>query len=135
MQPRSEPVACALIDFDAVRRPAAPVERLRHAATQHATRILLLRGSGEADNDEKIVRRWLQIAGLQAVLLPEDELTAITTARPDCVILCGTIGAAATDAIDKNASVMTATDLASANDKIAMLASLLPQRLPKGDDR
>ena len=127
LQPRSETISVPLARFDAVRRPAALVEQLRHAAAARPARILLLRGSGDAAAaDERTVRRWLDIAGMQAVLLPEDDVAGISAARPDCIISCGVIGAATASAINDNIYRIAAADLAAATDKIAMLESMLP---------
>ena len=131
LQPRAETVPVALSAFDTVRRPAAPVEQLRQAAAAKAPRILLLRGDDDgAAGAERTVRRWLQIAGLQALSLPGADGAAIATARPDCVFLCGDVGTEITDALDPGVTILTAAELAAADDKITLLGSLLLQ----GDD-
>ena len=116
----------ALPAFNAVRRPAALVEHLRQAAAAQSPRVLLLLGDDdEAVGAERMVRRWLQIAGLQALSLPGADLAAIATVRPDCVFLCGDVGTETTDALDAGVTIMTAAELAAVEDKITLFASLL----------
>jgi len=132
LQPRAETVPVALSAFGTVRRPAAPVEQLRQAAAAKGPRILLLRGDDDgAAGAERTVRRWLQIAGIPALSLPGTDGAAIATARPDCVFLCGDVGTETTDALAPAVTIITAAELAAAEDKITLLASLLPQ----GDDK
>ena len=76
------------------------------------------------------MRRWLQIAGLQALSLPGTDGAAIATARPDCIFLCGDVGTEITAALDPGVTILTAAELAAADDKITLLGSLLLQ----GDD-
>ena len=79
-----------LAAFSAVRRPAACVEALRRRTAEFSPRVLILRGATDnAVAEERGIRRWLGMAGLQAVTLDAGSGSAVSDARPDIVIGCG----------------------------------------------
>ena len=133
LQPRGEKVPPVQPAFGHLRRPAAPVEALRRTVSQQSPRILLLRGPADnAGAQEKLARRWLDVAGMQAVALAHDDSDAIAAARPDGVIICGCDDAGAMDVVMGNDALpdvcrVTAEALAASDDKLGLLASLLPE--------
>jgi len=119
-----------LSDFSAVRRPAACVEALRRRAVGVSPRILILRGATDnAATEERGIRRWLGMAGLQAVTLDAGSGNAVSDARPDIVIGCGL--AALPDGVEAG-NFRSAATILDAADRIAALEDLLVQ---KGDAR
>ena len=133
LQPRGETVPPVQPAFGHLRRPAAPVEALRRTVSQQSPRILLLRGPADnAGAQEKLARRWLDVAGMQAVALAHDDSDAIAAARPDGVIICGCDDAGAMGVVMSNDALrdvcrVTAEALAASDDKLGLLASLLPE--------
>ena len=114
--------------FGAVRRPAACVEALRRRTTRVSPRILILRGASDnAAAEERGIRRWLGMAGLQAVTLDADSDSAVSDARPDIVIGCGL--AALPQGVEAG-NFRSAAAILDAGDRIAALENLLAQ---KGD--
>ena len=114
--------------FGAVRRPAACVEALRRRTTRVSPRILILRGASDnAAAEERGIRRWLGMAGLQAVTLDADSGSAVRDARPDIVIGCGL--AALPQGVEAG-NFRSAAAILDAGDRIAALENLLAQ---KGD--
>ena len=119
-----------LAAFSAVRRPAACVEALRRRTAEFSPRILILRGATDnAVAEERRIRRWLGIAGLQAVTLDAGSGSAVSDARPDIVIGCGL--AALPEGVEAG-NFRSAAAILDAGDRIAALEDLL---VPKGDAR
>ena len=109
--------------FGAVRRPAACVEALRRRTTRVSPRILILRGASDnAAAEERGIRRWLGMAGLQAVTLDADSGSAVSDARPDIVIGCGL--AALPQGVEAG-NFRSAAAILDAGDRIAALENLL----------
>jgi len=118
LQPRGEAVVEVLPAFAEIRRPAAPVEELRRAASANAPRLLIL--CGDDATGEGAVRARLAIAGLAAVTLPEGD-PGIAAARPDWVIGCGV------DTVPPGvpaARFLPAAELLQAEDRLAALIKL-----------
>ena len=119
-----------LAAFSAVRRPAACVEALRRRTAEFSPRILILRGATDnAVAEERGIRRWLGMAGLQAVTLDAGSGSAVNDARPDIVIGCGL--AALPGGVEAG-NFRSAAAILDAGDRIAALEDLLVQ---KGDAR
>ena len=119
-----------LAAFSAVRRPASCVEALRRRAAEVSPRILILRGATDnAAAEERGIRRWLGMAGLQAVTLDAGSGSAVSDARPDIVIGCGL--AALPEGVEAG-NFRSAAAILDAGDRIAALEDLLVQ---KGDAR
>ena len=119
-----------LAAFSAVRRPAACVEALRRRTAEFSPRILILRGATDnAVAEERGIRRWLGMAGLQAVTLDAGSGSAVSDARPDIVIGCGL--AALPEGVEAG-NFRSAAAILDAGDRIAALEDLL---VPKGDAR
>ena len=119
-----------LAAFSAVRRPAACVEALRRRTAEFSPRILILRGATDnAVAEERGIRRWLGMAGLQAVTLDAGSSSAVSDARPDIVIGCGL--AALPEGVEAG-NFRSAAAILDAGDRIAALEDLL---VPKGDAR
>ena len=128
LQPKGGTPPEILPAFGAVRRPAACVEALRRRASGMSPRILILRGATDnAAAEERGVRRWLGMAGLQAVTLDTGSGSAVSDARPDIVIGCGL--AALPDGVEAG-NFRSAAAILDAGDRIAALENLLAQ---KGD--
>ena len=128
LQPRGETVPPVLPAFGHLRRPAAPVEALRRSVSQQSPRILLLRGPADtAGAQEKMARRWLDVAGMQAVMLAHDDDAAIATARPDGIITCGLDESDVMGTAMGSVRMVAADALATSDDKLGLLASLLPE--------
>ena len=125
LQPTGGPPAEALSMFDGVRRPAALVETLRRRAAASSPRILILRGATDnAAGEEREIRRWLGIAGLQAVTLEAGSDSLVADARPDMVIGCGV--AALPDGVSAT-GFRSAADCLAAADRIAGLEAIVLQ--------
>lgn len=123
LQPTGGPPPAIRPEFDKVRRPAALVESLRREAAARQVRILILRGASDnAADEERQLRRWLGMAGLQAVTLEAGSDSPIADARPDIVIGCGV---AALPAGVSAASFRSAAECLAATDRIAGLEALL----------
>ncbi|HBP73225.1 MAG TPA: hypothetical protein DD665_06585, partial [Alphaproteobacteria bacterium] len=91
-------------------------------------RILLLRGPADtAGAQEKMARRWLDVAGMQAVMLAHDDDAAIATARPDGIITCGLDESDVMGTAMGSVRMVAADALATSDDKLGLLASLLPE--------
>ena len=119
-----------LAAFSAVRRPAACVEALRRRTAEFSPRILILRGATDnAVAEERGIRRWLGMAGLQAVTLDAGSGSAVSDARPDIVIGCGL--AALPEGVEAG-NFRSAAAILEAGDRIAALEDLLVR---KGDAR
>lgn len=110
-------------EFDGVRRPAALVERLRRQAAAAPSRILILRGASDnAAGEERDIRRWLGMAGLQALTLAVGSDGSVADARPDIVIGCGVAALPG----DVSAAVFrSAAEILAAGDRLADLEALV----------
>jgi methylmalonyl-CoA mutase len=89
LQSDGQPVVDLMPRWQAVSRPASVIEALRRQTALNPPRILILQ-PGSADNLKlQAVRRVLQIGGMSAVhfTLPLDQPDAMTTARPEIVVL------------------------------------------------
>ena len=116
--------------FSEVRRPAACVEALRRRTAEFSPRILILRSATDnAVAEERGIRRWLGMAGHQAVTLDAGSGSAVSDARPDIVIGCGL--AALPEGVEAG-NFRSAAAILDAGDRIAALEDLL---VPKGDAR
>ena len=130
LQPTGGMPAEILAAFSAVQRPAACVEALRRRTAEFSPRILILRGATDnAVAEERGIRRWLGMAGLQAVTLDAGSGSAVSDARPDIVIGCGF--AALPEGVEAG-NFRSAAAILDAGDRIAALEDLLVQ---KGDAR
>ena len=126
LQPTGGAPAELLPAFENLRRPAACVEALRRRAAAASPRVLILRGASDnAATEERGIRRWLGMAGLQAVTLDAGSGNAVSDARPDLVIGCGVTalpdGAAA-------GNFRSAAAILEAGDRIAALEDVLAQQ-------
>lgn len=126
LQPTGGSPPEVLPEFDDTRRPAALVEALRRKAAASQPRILILLGATDnAASEERDIRRWLGIAGLQALTVKAGSGSPLADARPDIVIGCGVTalpdGATA-------ASFRSAAECLGAGDRIAGLETLLTGR-------
>ena len=116
--------------FSEVRRPAACVEALRRRTAEFSPRILILRSATDnAVAEERGIRRWLGMAGHQAVTLDAGSGSAVIDARPDIVIGCGL--AALPEGVEAG-NFRSAAAILDAGDRIAALEDLLVR---KGDAR
>lgn len=123
LQPTGGPPPETRRDFDGVRRPAALVESLRRQAAARPPRILILRGtSNNAADEERQIRRWLGMAGIQAVTLEAGSDSPVADARPDIVIGCGL---AALPAGVSAEAFRSAAECLAATDRIASLEALV----------
>lgn len=126
LQPTGGPPPEVLPEFDGARRPAALVEALRRKAATSQPRILILRGATDnAAGEERDIRRWLGIAGLQALTVKAGPDSPLADARPDIVIGCGVT--ALPDGVSA-ASFRSAAECLGARDRIAGLEALLTGR-------
>ena len=123
LQPTSGTPAKIRDEYERVRRPAALVEQLRRQAAAAPPRILILRGASDnAAGEEREIRRWLGMAGLQAVTVAAGSDSSVTDARPDIVIGCGV--AALPGGVSAKA-FRSAAEILSASDRMADLEALV----------
>jgi methylmalonyl-CoA mutase len=128
LQPLHQPVAEIIPEFSGamgVGRPATCIEDLRRSIVADPPRLLVILGAADARSDadvqdEKTLRRWLNIAGLNPLFLAADDIQAITTARPDFVIGCG---ATLHPSTISEAGYLSAAQFSAADDKVAALHS------------
>ena len=126
LQPTSGMPPEILSAFGAVRRPAACVEAIRRRTAEFSPRILILRGATDSVvAEERGIRRWLGMAGLQAVTLDAASGSAISDARPDIVIGCGLT--ALPEGVEAG-NFRSASAILDASDRIAALEDLLVQK-------
>ena len=89
LQPDGQPVADLMPRWETLSRPAAVIEAIRKQTALNPPRILILKPGGADNSKLHAVRRVLQIGGMSAVHLtfPVDQTSAVTTARPEIVVL------------------------------------------------
>lgn len=103
-----------------LRRPAEMVEALRRA--QSNKRILIVRARESDPAEERAIRKWLAIAGLTAVTLPDDNGDDIATAAPDVVIMGTNVQS---NVLAAPAQIIAAADILRSDDQLGILADMI----------
>ena len=89
LQSDGQPVVDLIPRWQAVSRPVSVIEAIRRQTALNPPRILILQPDSADNLKFHAVRRVLQIGGMSAVhlTLPLDQPDAMTTARPEIVVL------------------------------------------------